>query len=407
MDIEIAKLGAVNDGSYINTSIIQKAIDECSASGGGRVIISGGTYVTGKLILKSNVNLHIASDGVLKGAAEYEHYPETENVSHVDSLLLPRTRNACLIFADECENISITGNGAIDCNGDKYVVPIEGNPRRWTYKRIDTLTPPRAVFFTGCKNIKVEDIAVINLPAGWGFWIHDCDYVTFDKVKVIADVHYPNNDGIHVNCSRNVTISNCSIICGDDCIVVRANSVSLKENKVCEKVVVTNCNLTSHASGIRIGWINDGVIRNCAFSNIIMTETVVGIYMVLPYKKFGIQNFTIPDPIVSTDVGREYTLIENISFNNVIMDNIDYKPIVIKIDNHSDVHCKGIRNIYFSNLHAKGHFPDIQGREDCHLSNIHFSDCTFEVAKSDEPPCMTMRYADNLHFNNINFTIDT
>ena len=65
------------------------------------------------------------------------------------------------------------------------------------------------------------------------------------RLDIIADVQYPNNDGIHINCSRHVTVSDCNITCGDDCIILRANSVSLKENKVCEFVTVTNCNLTS------------------------------------------------------------------------------------------------------------------------------------------------------------------
>ena len=107
-----------------------------------------------------------------------------------------------------------------------------------------------------------------NQPSGWSYWIHDCDYVSFNKCKIIANVQYPNNDGIHINSSRNVTVSNCDISCGDDCIIVRANNLSLAENKVCEKVTVTNCNLTSYANGIRIGWMGDGVIRNCSFSNI-------------------------------------------------------------------------------------------------------------------------------------------
>ena len=95
---------------------------------------------------------------------------------------------------------------------------------------------------------------MVNQPAGWSYWIHDCDYVAFDRVKIFAEVEYPNNDGIHINSSRNVTISNCDITCGDDSIIVRANNASLAENKVCEKVCVTNCNLTSYSGGIRIGW---------------------------------------------------------------------------------------------------------------------------------------------------------
>ena len=81
---------------------------------------------------------------------------------------------------------------------------------------------------------------MINQPAGWSYWVHDCDYVNFDKVKILADAEFPNNDGIHINCCCGVTISDCNISCGDDCVVVRAYSSPHHENIVCEKVCVTN-----------------------------------------------------------------------------------------------------------------------------------------------------------------------
>ena len=164
----------------------------------------------------------------------------------------------------------------------------------------------------------------------------------FDKCKIFAEVNYPNNDGIHINSSRNVTISNCNIITGDDCIIVRANNRSLKENKVCEKVTVTNCNLTSYSGGIRIGWISDGTIKNCTFSNLVMTDTVCGI------------TITLPDFKPLPDRGREDTLIENLMFDNIVMDGIYGLPIKIYIGQTDDTRCEAIRNIYFSNIFSKG-----------------------------------------------------
>ena len=418
MDINFKEYGGIGDGKTLNTDLFQRAIHECSNAGGGKITISGGRYMTGKIILKSNVELHLAADGVLLGSGDCKDYPETETVKHVTSDKLPRWRNACLIFADECENISITGNGTIDCNGEQFVVKRTGNDLKgWTYvRKMDEPTPPRAVFFTGCRNVKIEDITMVNQPAGWSYWIHDCDYVSFDKVKIIANVNYPNNDGIHINCSRNVTISNCSITCGDDCIVMRANSSSLRENKVCERVVVTNCNLTSYSGGIRIAWMNDGIIRNCTFSNLVMTDTSNGISFLLPHM--------VPDRRYpgSADMGREATLVENLSFNNIIMDKICSNPIVMNISENPETQCRGINNIYFTNIHARGpELPQIIGRESCHFHNIHFNDCTFEVTDGSEFDnrfthgyCtyydgkrhdMEIRYVDNLRFNNTAFTV--
>ena len=373
MVYNIKDFGAIGDGKTMNTEAIQKTIDTCFENGGGRVLVEGGTYMFGTIVLHSNIELHIAAGTTLLGSPRCEDYPERDNVKHVDTKKLPRFRNACYIFCEESENVSITGMGKIDCNGESFV-EIRENPTKWLYKRIDAPTPPRVVFFTGCKNVRMEDITMENLPSGWGFWIHDCDYVTFDKVKIFAEVEYENNDGIHINSSRNVNISNCDITCGDDCLVIRANNASLPENKVCEKVTVTNCNLTSYSGGIRVGWRQCGTIRNCSFSNIVMTDTTVGVDIYLPHFTFD------PTKMFTIDCGREATLIENISFDNIIMDNVYAEPVKIIINDNPETKVEAIRNLYFSNIHAKGpRGIRLKGRAENHLDNIRFSNCTFEV----------------------------
>jgi len=411
MEIEVKNIGAVADGKTKNTEVIQRAIDLCAESG-GRVVISDGIYLTGKLTMRSNVELHIAAGGVLLGSPDYADYPESENLTHVNSSMLPRERNACLIFAENCRNISITGMGTIDCNGTYFVEPLNVTGRhRWTYQRIETLTPPRVVFFTGCENVKIEDVTMTNQPAGWSYWIHDCAYVTFDKVKILADVHYPNNDGIHINCSHDVSISNCFITCGDDCIVVRANSISLKENRPCERVCVSNCALTSYTNGIRIGWINDGTIRNCVFSNLTITDSRNGISIYLPYRireSGNVRIFNGKRPI-STDVGREETLIENILFDTIMMSNIYLKPVYIAIDPNESVHCRHIDNIRFCNVHSTGlNYPQFKGRESTPLGDVYFYNCSFTVKDEidgEKSPHQEMvcEYADKLHFINTEF----
>ena len=296
-EYNIRDFGAIGDGKTMNTEAIGRAVDACAENGGGKVVVGAGIYMSGSICLRSGVNLHIEHDGVLLGSPDWRDYPEKENLKHVDTKGLPRYRNASFIFAEECDSVSITGTGKIDANGKSFVQKNE----KGKYVRIDAPTPPRVVFFTGCTNVRVEDVTMVNQPAGWSYWIHDCDYVAFDKCKVLAELQYPNNDGIHINSSRNVTISDCIISTGDDSIVVRANNRSLKENKICEKVAVTNCILTSYANGIRIGWINDGVIRDCVFSNITMTDTNVGVGIVLPRAENA--------PV---DRGREPTLIKNL-----------------------------------------------------------------------------------------------
>lgn len=372
MIYDIRDFGAVGDGKTKNTAAIQEAIDTCFERGGGRVLVANGIYMFGSIVMRSGVELHIAAGAMLLGSPDVEDYPERNDLKHVRSELLPRWKNACYIYAEESENISITGMGTIDCNGGNFV-KVREPKKDWKYERKSSDTPPRVVFFAGCRNVKIEDVTMINQPAGWSYWISDCDYVTFDRVKIEADVEFPNNDGIHINSSRNVTVSNCSITCGDDCIVVRANNVSLAENKICERVTVTNCNLTSYASGIRIGWMNDGKIKNCAFSNIVMTDTSVGIAIVLPHMVYN------PSLSYTSDIGRESTFVDNIAFSNIIMETFG-PPVKVEIAENCETKIDAIRNIYFSGIHARSAAGIcIIGRPENKVSNVRFSDSTFEI----------------------------
>lgn len=434
MDYNIKNYGAKGDGNTLDTQSIQDAIDDCSKNGGGRVVIDNGVFMTGTIILKDNVDLHISGSGKILGSPNCGEYEETEDKTlsrdlwgkaksngdypdfdkkHVDKDKVPRFRSSALIFAEEVKNISISGEGTIDCNGDKFIEHISEGDNWWMpYRRIEAPTPPRVVFFTGCENVCVKDITMINQPAGWSYWIHDCDYVNFDRIKITANVEYPNNDGIHINSSRNVTVSNSSITCGDDSIIVRANNVSLKENKVCERVVVTNCNLTSHSAGIRLGWINDGIIRNCTFSNLVMTDTSVGISIYIP---------AIGDCSPS-DIGREKTLIENMSFSNIIMDDNYSFPVLIWPADKPGTNIAGIRNIYYSNIHSRGYkLPMLCGTEEHPLENISFSDCSFEIKNppdsdiylnhggtygpAPDDPVINMKHIKDISLNNTKFIV--
>ena len=124
---DIREFGAIGDGTTLNTEAIQKAIDTC-AEVGGRVLISEGTYMTGSIVLKSNVDLHIERTATLLGSPDCNDYPEFEK-KHVCVEKLPRSRGAALIYAEECENISITGMGKIDANGYSFVEECE--PYHW------------------------------------------------------------------------------------------------------------------------------------------------------------------------------------------------------------------------------------------------------------------------------------
>lgn len=382
-DINLKSYGAKPDGKTKVTKVLQKAIDEVSKAGGGKVILSGGTFLVTPFEIKSGVELHIEADAILLASPDLEDYPERTDVRHYDSAAMPRFRNVSLIYADEADNIAITGRGIIDCNGTFFTKPKEGeNWKGWHFVRTvpRKQSLPRVVFFAGCTNVTITDITMRNQPAGWSYWIHDCDRVHFDRCKILADVRYPNNDGIHLNCSRDVTVSNCIIESGDDSIVLRANSRSLKENKALERVTITNCVLRSWSAAVRLAWTNDGVIRDCNLSNIVIYDSSKGVSIDLP-------EYTARNPQdASNDYGRESTLIENISFSNIRMNKVFF-PVYGRVHENPEVTAAAIRHLRFTDMQVESLYnPYLQGRKDCPFEDVIFRNCRFVRLTPEEMP---------------------
>lgn len=377
---DVRDFGAKGDGVTKDTAAVQRAINACVAAGGGRVVVTNGTFLIAPIKLGSGVELHLSEGATLLGSPDLADYPNRADVRHVDTEALPRKRNVALIFAEESRDVSITGRGRIDANGASFVRPKTGNGwDGWPFERnVDLLkSMPRVVFLTGCRNVRVTDVTLANPPAGWSFWIHDCDDVLFDRVRVRADVRYPNNDGIHVNSCRDVVVRNCDLETGDDSIVVRANNRSLRENKICERVVVSNCVCRSWSAGIRIAWSNDGTIRNCSFRDIRMRDTSVGIALALP----GIPEWN------KYDYGREATLVEDLVFENIEMDGIYGRPVLMWMSPRPDSHVDAVRRISFRNVRSTGlEEPLFMGLEEKPFEDISFTNCEFRVVGDDVLP---------------------
>lgn len=435
---DVRDYGAVGDGRAMDTCAIQAAIDDCGAHRGGRVILTDGTYLTGMLRLRTGVELRIERDAVLLGSTDAADFPPIET-DFWRTEYAPRFNRRCMIYAEGCQDIALTGRGAIDCQGAAYVEPVPAgeSPWRnalWAYVRkpypvdpagdgyvhvpgvdfpidphIASYSPARVVFFIGCQNVLIEDVTMRDQPAGWSYWICDCEDVHVHRARIQADVTFPNNDGIHINCCRGVTVSDCHIVCGDDALVVRAYSRVLKRSAPCERVAVTNCNIVSHSSGIRVGWIGDGVIRDCTFSNLTMTDTNIPISVVLPHN---------PGPHRISDEGEEASRFENLSFSHIVMDRCYGEPILISIG--EGCRCEAIAGLYFSGLHCfSAQLPKIEGRLGCPVKNIYISDSQFTqvpyealgnkfgpilAAGGARPEGPVFRHVENLTLNNTVFS---
>lgn len=265
-EINIVYLGAKGDGVTDNTLIIQKAIDEASASGNGKVIVPAGTFLTGVIHLKSNVEISLAENAVWLGSARRIDYG-------------PKDASP-LIVARGQHNFSITGKGTIDGNGEKlikdiYVMLNAGtledtewktlNP--WHQLRPEERNRPKIILFQNCDSIKVTGVTIKNGL----MWVQDyrsCSNVNIDNIKVRSTT-FLNNDGIDITDSKNVRITNCDIDCADDGICLKS---SLR-NEGCENVYVANCKVRSSASALKLGTASWGGFRKITIRDIYVYDT--------------------------------------------------------------------------------------------------------------------------------------
>jgi hypothetical protein len=252
---DIRYFGAVDDGTTVNTAAIQRAIDACTASGGGQVLVAGGRFVTGTIHLKDNVTLHIGPDATLLGSTNIADYTTD---THKNIYAGEAHMDRCLIFARQAVNIGLTGGGTIDGRGDRKAFPNEGDPGR---------NRPMLIRFLACSRIRMRDLA-LNNPAAWtSAWLY-CDDIVVDGITIRSRAN-GNGDGLDFDGCKNVRVSNCLFDTSDDSICLQAS----RADRPCRNVVITNCVMTSQWAAIRIGLsslgnLQDVTVTNCIFHDI-------------------------------------------------------------------------------------------------------------------------------------------
>ena len=322
----VQDFGAVGDGATMNTASIQKAIDA-----GGMVYFPPGIYLSGTLCLKSNGGLHLAPGAVLRASPNPKDYNADNAFPQNSFSPEENVSGAHFIIAIEQRDIVITGGGMIDGNREAfYREPRQDNPAKF---QLGEWRPGQMVYFCECENVRVTDMELNHAPY-WTLFLHGCERVTLSGIRIWNDYCTPNGDGIDIDCCRFVTVSDCIIHSGDDCITLRGNDKKLKRPRPCEYVTISNCILSTPCNAFRIG-VGNGLIRNCILSNIIMENTRTGIQINSRYS---------PDS--------EGVTIENILFSDILMDVKRPLAVCSDVRGAHDQEIKPIRNIVFRNLNG-------------------------------------------------------
>ena len=246
-EINVLSLGAVGDGATLDTSSIQQAIDRVSAAGGGRVIVPGGKrFLIGALMLKSNVDFHLADDAVLLASPDKAHYAFK--------------RNNGIINADGASNVRITGTGHVDGQGMKFMGIYSPVHERWEPLPFR----PRMFHLLACKGLEISGISFGHSPE-WGLHTLGCEHVLVDGLKVRNFLDVPNCDAIDPDRCRDMEIKNCDIVCADDGIVIKTSEQTGEDFGVAHNITVRDCSVVCRDSGIKIGTETFGDISKILF----------------------------------------------------------------------------------------------------------------------------------------------
>lgn len=372
----IKDFGAVADNKTLNTAAIQRAIDACGAAGGGEVQVPAGVFLTGSLVLRSDITLRLLPGAVLQGSDRLEDYPDHDISAHRkfgtithDGIYVKAMKS--LILADRAQNVAIVGEGTIKGAGEAAAFQLGLNKDG----------KPKNLFFIGCTNVRLSGIRVFN-SAQITVSISGCDRVFIDGIYIRSLVNW-NCDGLDVD-ARDVTIANCLIESEDDALCFKSEYLG----RFCENITVANCVVASICNGIKLGTGSRTGFRNVTVDNCVIRKTSLNAYFHPGYEQMTL-GMVLDEKITSVNtgiviLGVDGGRVENISFSNIVMTDV-LSPFFIRVGRRflsPEQKPSVMRNISLQNISADARsiIPSIvAGLDDSPIRDVRFSNIRIAV----------------------------
>lgn len=337
-------------------------MDACAAGGGGTVVVPPGRYRCGTVELKSRVTLHLEAGAVIAGSpdpADYRKLLPGDNY-HVGNPRQPHNRDQALIVARKATGVGVTGPGAIDAGGHAFY----GKQATESRGRLPVgpWRPGPTLLFLDCGDVRLADFAVRDAPF-FAVNLVGCTAVQARGLRLTSDFRFQNSDGIHVSCCRGVTVSDCLIDTEDDCLAffVHHDGVSAAPAE-CSGVAVSNCVLSSGCTG----YTGDGVLRDMAFSNLVVTKAANGIDFLATVRN-GYKGETCAAG----------SSVRDVAFSNVVIRDADFGITANTFDAKPP---GGVRDLLFAGLRVasrRGNY--LCGNPAAPVQGVVFRDSDFAV----------------------------
>ena len=404
---DITKFGAVGDNKTDCTSALSKAIAACSAAGGGRVVVPKGEFLTGAIVLKSNVNLYVSKGATLRFTRDTSRYPVVFTRYEGTELM----NYSPFVYAFEQTNIGITGEGTIDGNADCTAWwPWAGGARCGQQDPAHTLTKDRnalhdmaekgvpveqRVFGEGhylrpqfvqpfrCNNVLIEGLTFVNSPM-WNITPALCTNVTVKGLKIHSTG--PNTDGCDPDSCSDVLIKNCNFFTGDDCIAIKSgrNADGRRLHTPSQNIVVQGCHMKDGHGGVTLGSEVTGGMRNIFAEDCEMDSPNLDI--AIRVKNNAMRGGDIEGLYVrNVKVGQVATAGVSIDFNYEEGANGSYTPIARNIDIRSMRVGKTKYALY------------LRGFKNAPIQDLRLTDCDFENVESPN----VVENVEDLSLNNV------